>query len=91
MVLNKKGLFIGAILLVLFTVNTTATVIYARNAEATSKKVQADLDDLKITTQNKCIVRLVLSYPPPIRADEFELVLEEYDQCIEDQFVKIKK
>lgn len=85
--MNLKGVsvLVVAILFMLFTVNTTATVIYARNAEATAKRVQADLDSLKITTQNKCVVRLVLSYPPPVNPDEFEAVLREYDECIAAQ------
>ena len=89
---NKRLLLVvSMMLLVLFTVSTTATVIYARSAESTAKGVAKDLEGLRITTQNKCIVRMVLSYPPPVPNDQFSVILTEYDACIAAQEKKIKE
>ena len=82
---------IGMIVFVLFTVNATATVIYARSAEANARDVKRELDALTITTQNKCIVRMVLSYPPPVPQEEFDIILAEYEKCITAQAKEIKE
>lgn len=90
--LNKQALgLVAIILLTLFTISTTATVIYARSAEAKAKEVSKQLEALKITTQNKCIVRMVLSYPPPVPNDKFDIILKEYDACIAAQAKEIKE
>ena len=83
--------FAAIVLFIVMAVNAVATVIYARSAEDTARQVKTDLDGLKITTQNKCIVRMVLSYPPPVPQEQFPIILTEYDACIAAQERQIEK
>lgn len=73
------------VLFIVLAINAVATVIYARSAETNAAMVKQDLEALRITTQNKCIVRMVLSYPPPVPQDQFPIILTEYDACIAAQ------
>lgn len=89
---------VAIVLFILFTVNTTATVIYARSAESNAKDaakrsqtVEQHLEALRITTQNKCIVSLVLSYPSPVPAEQLAIILAEYDACIAAQEKEIEE
>jgi len=69
---------------------TFTTIVYARNAETEAKKVSRQLDSLTLTAQNRCIIKVILSYPPPISQAQFDVVLADYDKCIQDEINKAK-
>lgn len=71
-----------AALFVILGVMTLTNTFYAREAEGQAKKVNNALEHINITSQNRCIIQVVLSYPPPITQDQFDVVLDDYDKCI---------
>lgn len=62
----------------------------AQDAKHEAKKVRTALADVNVTAQNRCIIRVVLSFPPPVSEDEFDLVLDNYDECIREETEAVK-
>lgn len=71
-----------AALFVVLGILTLTGAQYAKNAENEAKKVTEVLETINITSQNRCIIQVVLSYPPPISQEQFDIVLGDYDECI---------
>lgn len=67
------------------------TTIYARNAESEAKKVQTQLTNLSITAQNRCIIKVILTYPAPVSQAQFNVVLADYDSCIKAELATASK
>lgn len=57
----------------------------ANQARAEAKKVRTALEEVNVTAQNRCIIRVILSFPPPVSEGEFDTVLGDYDACIEKE------
>lgn len=57
----------------------------AREARQEATEVRRVLEDVNVTAQNRCIIRVVLSFPPPVSEDEFDVVLGDYDDCIQEE------
>lgn len=63
----------------------------AREARSEAVKVREALEDVNVTAQNRCIIRVVLSFPPPVNEDEFDRVLGDYDDCIEEETAAVRQ
>lgn len=77
--------FIVFVFFCILTVLTLVTVIYAKEAEQEAREVRQELKQLNVTAQNRCMVQVVLSYPPPVQEDQFAEVLADFDTCIAEQ------
>lgn len=85
---NKNPLrdyFVVGAFFAILTILTLVTIIYAKEAEAEAREVRRELGELNVTAQNRCMVKVVLSYPPPVSEDQFEEVLQDFDRCIIEQ------
>lgn len=79
-----KDYFVMLALFGILTVLTMVTIIYAKEAEAEAKEVRRELNELNVSAQIRCVVRVILSYPPPVAPGEFAEVEKSFDQCILD-------
>lgn len=61
------------------------TALAAREAKEQAARVREALEDVNVTAQNRCIIRVILSFPPPVSEGEFDTVLADYDDCIEEE------
>lgn len=78
---SRDWLFMVVVFVLLAVLNTTS-FLAAREAEKEAKRVRTALEQINITSQNRCIIQVVLSYPPPISQEQFDIVLADYDACI---------
>lgn len=62
----------------------------ANGARSEAREVREALEDVNVTAQNRCIIRVILSFPPPVGEDEFDKVLADYDECIEKETEAVK-
>lgn len=69
----------------ILTILTLVTIIYAKEAEQEAREVREALNELNVTAQNRCMVKVVLSYPPPVQEGDFAEVLADFDTCIAEQ------
>lgn len=79
-----EAIAVLGVFVLLATLNYT-TLTAAHTAEEEATQVRKELERINVPAQNRCIVKVVLSFPPPIQEDDFETVLQEYDDCIEEE------
>ena len=77
-----KDWFVIIAFFAILTVLTLVTIIYAKEAEQEAREVRRELQELNVTAQNRCMVKVVLSYPPPVSENQFDTVLKDFDSCI---------
>lgn len=65
--------------------------IAARDAKNEAAEVRKTLEEVNVTAQNRCIIRVILSFPPPVDEEQFDRVLGDYDECIEKETAAVKK
>lgn len=76
------------VVIVLFGMLAILNVVVAlaaRDAKEEAARVREALEVVNITAQNRCIIKVVLSFPPPVSENEFDSVLADYDVCIEEE------
>lgn len=81
------------LIVVLFGMLAVMNIIVGLNANgarAEARRVREALEDVNVTAQNRCIIRVVLSFPPPVSEGEFDRVLGDYDACIEKETEAVK-
>lgn len=62
----------------------------AQSARNEAIAVRKALDAVNVTAQNRCIIRVVLSFPPPVSESQFDKVLGDYDECIQKETRAVK-
>jgi hypothetical protein len=80
-----KDYLVNFILFAILAVLVIVTTLYAREAQSEAMVVRNKLNSLNITAQNRCMVRVVLSYPPPISEQQYDLVLSDFDRCVSER------
>lgn len=82
------------LLIVLFGMLAVMNVIAglaAHEARKEAREVRKALEAVNVTAQNRCIIKVILSFPPPVGEEEFGVVLADYDKCIEAETAVVRK
>jgi hypothetical protein len=82
----KDWLMVGfLVVFATLTALSLVSIVYAKKAEQRAREVRRELTVLNVSAQNRCMVLVVLTYPPPINETQYDKVMGDFDKCVRER------